>query len=93
MLWKDGKHGLHELVTYARELGFFEVFIFTNGTFPLDITQCNYIVTINGPREIHNEIRDSSYDLILKNVKNSVTKAVFASITFSKANVTFWSNS
>jgi len=89
MLWKDGEHGLHELVAYARELGFFEVFIFTNGTFPLDIERCNYIVTIDGPREIHNGIRNGSYDLIIKNVRNSVTKAVFASITFSKANVQY----
>jgi sulfatase maturation enzyme AslB (radical SAM superfamily) len=89
MLWKDGEHGLHELVNYARELGFFEVFIFTNGTFPLDIERCNYIVTIDGPREIHNGIRNGSYDLIIKNVRNSVTKAVFASITFSKANVQY----
>ena len=89
MLWADGEHGLRELATYARELGFFDVFIFTNGTLPLDIEQCNYIVTIDGPRETHNRIRDGSYDLIVENVKNAVTKAVFASITFSKENVRY----
>jgi sulfatase maturation enzyme AslB (radical SAM superfamily) len=86
MIWEDGGHRLSELVEFARTLGFLDVFIFTNGTVPLSIEQCNYIVTIDGPREIHNQIRNESYDLIIKNVERAVTKSVFASITFSKAN-------
>jgi Fe-coproporphyrin III synthase len=87
MIWEDDGHNLEELVVMARDLGFHEVFIFTNGTIPLAIKNCNYIVTIDGPREIHDRIRDGSYDLILNNVKDAVTEAVFASITFSKENV------
>jgi len=86
MIWEDNSHSLEELIKYAREVGFLEVFIFTNGTFPLTIEQCNYIVTIDGPKKIHDQIRNNSYELVLKNVENAVTKAVFASITFSKAN-------
>lgn len=86
MVWEDRGHKLDELIAFARKLGFFEVFIFTNGTVPLNIKQCNYIVTIDGPRDIHNQIRANTYDAILSNVKDAVTKAVFASITFSKAN-------
>ncbi len=62
------------------------MFIFTNGTVPLSVKQCNYIVTIDGPKDIHNRIRSNSYELVIKNVENAVTKAVFASITFTKAN-------
>ena len=86
MIWEDNGHKLDGLIKYARKVGFLEVFIFTNGTIPLAIEQCNYIVTIDGPKDIHNQIRDNSYDLVLKNVENAVTNAVFASITFSKAN-------
>ncbi len=86
MIWEDQGHQLNELIAFARKIGFLEVFIFTNGTVPLTITQCNYIVTIDGPRDIHNQIRSNTYDAILSNVKHAVTKAVFASITFSKAN-------
>jgi sulfatase maturation enzyme AslB (radical SAM superfamily) len=50
---------------------------------------CKYIVTVDGARGVHDAIRSNSYDLVLENVKNSVTKAVFASITFSKANADF----
>lgn len=86
MIWEDSGHHLDELVDFARDLGFFDVFIFTNGTVPLAIKHCNYIVTVDGPKEIHNSIRNNSYDLVMKNVANAVTDAVFASITFSKAN-------
>jgi len=86
MIWQDDGHSLEALVQYARSIGFLDVFIFTNGTVPLTIKHCNYIVTIDGPKQIHNAIRSDSYDLIMKNVENAVTGAVFASITFSKTN-------
>lgn len=86
MIWEDEGHFLSELIQYARKIGFLEVFIFTNGTMPLNIKQCNYIVTVDGPKEIHDKIRTNTYDKILNNVENAVTKAVFASITFSKSN-------
>ncbi len=87
MVWEDGGHKLDELVGLAREIGFHDVFIFTNGTKPLTIKECNYIVTIDGPKDVHDYIRNNSYDSIIENVKNAVTEAVFASITFSKTNV------
>lgn len=86
MIWENNGHTLDELIQYARKIGFLEIFIFTNGTVPLNIKQCNYIVTIDGPKSIHNQIRQNTYDLILQNVEEAVTKAIFASITFSKSN-------
>lgn len=89
MIWEDRGHELNELVRFARDIGFLDVFIFTNGTVPLSIEQCNYIVTIDGPKTVHNLIRNNSYDLVLKNVENAVTRAVFCSITFSKSNASY----
>jgi len=86
MIWEDKGHTIDELIKYAREIGFLEVFIFTNGTVPLNIKQCNYIVTVDGPKAVHDEIRHNTYDKILYNVEHAVTKAVFASITFNKSN-------
>lgn len=87
MIWEDDGHHLSDLVSYSRQIGFFDVFIFTNGTRPLDIRGCNYIVSLDGPRDVHNRIRANTYDQILSNVANAATRAVFASITFSKATV------
>lgn len=89
MLWQSGDYALKDLVAFAFETGFFEVFIFTNGTLPLDIPGCHYIVTVDGPREIHNQIRSDSYDLVMDNVRHAVTDAVVASMTLTKANVDY----
>ena len=86
MIWEENGKRLSDLVRFAEELGFIEIVVYTNGTQPLEIKGCKYIVTIDGPREIHNRIRSDSYDLILKHVRDSVTKSVIASITFTKAN-------
>jgi Fe-coproporphyrin III synthase len=87
MIWSDAGLRLADLVSEARNLGFFDVFVFTNGTVPLDIHGCNYIVTLDGPKAVHDRIREGTYDLILENARAACTKAVFASITFSKVNV------
>lgn len=86
MLWADDGLSLADLVVFARKLGFFDVFIFTNGTLPLVIEDCNYIVTVDGPPAVHNRIRGDTYDLVLENVRGSVTRAVFASITLTRSN-------
>jgi len=89
MVWEDDDYDIAELVTFARNLGFIDVFIYTNGTKPLAVEQCKYIVTVDGPRDVHNSIRSNTYDLVLDNVRNAATTSVFASITFSKANADF----
>ena len=85
MIWEDAGHTVGDLVEFAGNLGFFD----TNGTKPLKTEGCKYIVTVDGPREIHNSIRQGTFDLVMHNIDNAVTKEVFASITFSKANAAY----
>lgn len=87
MLWRDGQKTIKDAVAYARNQGFHEIFIFTNGTFPLDIPESHFIVTVDGPRAVHETIRPGTYDTIMHNVKQAATKAVFASITLGRQNV------
>ena len=87
MLWTDDGCDLADMVRYARALGFHEVFVFTNGTVPLTIPACSYIVTLDGTRATHDRIRGGTYDAILRNVAQAGTTAVFASITFTKSNL------
>ena len=86
MLWEDDGRDLAWLVDQARRIGFSDIFVFTNGTISLSIPRCSYIVTIDGPREVHDRIRRGTYDRVIANVRGAVTQAVFASITFSKEN-------
>ncbi len=87
MIWADGDRNLSSLVLAARDVGFHDVFVFTNGTRPLDITGCKYIVTLDGPRDLHNRLRGGTYDLVVENTRKAVARGVFASMTLSRANV------
>jgi len=85
MLWKSGDQSLRDIVAAAKKIGFVEISIYTNGTFPLDIACCRYIVTVDGTRETHNKIRQGTYDTVMKNSREATGK-VIATITISQEN-------
>lgn len=85
MLWQSGGARLGNVIAHARELGFLDIAVFTNGTLPLDSEGITFIVTIDGTRATHNSIRAGTYDAILRHVRAANTR-VIASITLSKAN-------
>jgi len=85
MLWRSGGAALADVVSQARGIGFLDIAVFTNGTFPLDADGATLIVTIDGTRDAHNALRAGTYDLILDHVRRARSK-VLASITISKAN-------
>ena len=85
MFWRSEGKTLADIVNLATEIGFREIAVFTNGTFPLRMRGCRYIVTVDGTREIHESIRPGTYDLILAHVREAEAD-VMASITITKAN-------
>jgi len=85
MLWRSRDMVLKNVVSYAKEIGFLDIAVFTNGTFPLDLEGVTFIVTIDGRRDVHNAIRANTYDIILDNVRRANSK-VLASMTLFKAN-------
>ncbi len=86
-LWKDSGKGLKELIQIARDIGYIDFFIYTNGTNPLTLMNCKYIVTIDGTKEIHDRIRSGSYGQIIKNIRESKNRYIYATITISRNNV------
>lgn len=71
-LWKDGDKVLRDLVTEAKEMGFLIVNVVTNGTFPIDLPEADLILlSLDGDREHHNQIRGDTYDTILQNINNA----------------------
>ena len=85
MLWQSGGANIDDVASYANELGFLDIAIFTNGTFPLTTDQVTFFVTIDGTRDVHNRIRSHTYDVILDHVRGANSPAN-ASITITKAN-------
>ncbi len=71
-LWKDGEKTLRDLVIEAKQMGFLIVNVVTNGTFPLDLPEADLILlSLDGGRKEHNEIRGDTYDLIMENIRHA----------------------
>lgn len=71
-LWKDGERNLRDLVIEAKRMGFLIVNVVTNGTFPLDLPEANLILlSLDGDKERHNNIRGDTYDIIMKNIASA----------------------
>lgn len=73
-LWQDGEKTLRSLVTEAKEMGFLLVNVVTNGTYPIDLPEADLILlSLDGDRERHNEIRGDTYDLIMQNIAEATS--------------------
>ncbi|MFI3175638.1 MAG: radical SAM protein [Bacillota bacterium] len=71
-LWEDGDKTLRTLVVEAKKMGFLIVNTVTNGTFPLDLPEADLILlSLDGDKEKHNEIRGETYDLIMENIEKA----------------------
>ena len=71
-LWRDGEKTLRDLVIEAKKMGFLIVNVVTNGTHPIDIPEADLILlSLDGDREAHNNIRGNTYDLIMENIKRA----------------------
>ena len=73
-LWNDGEHSLRSLVVEAKNMGFLIVNVVTNGTFPIDLPEADLILlSLDGDKDRHNEIRGNTYDTIMENIENATS--------------------
>lgn len=71
-LWQDSGKNLRDLVVEAKEAGFLIVNVVTNGTFPIDLPEADLILlSLDGNREKHNQIRGNTYDTIISNIQQA----------------------
>lgn len=71
-MWKDGEKMLRDLVIVAKKMGFLIVNTVTNGTFSLDLPEADLILlSLDGNKEKHNEIRGDTYDTIMENIEKA----------------------
>ncbi len=53
-------------------MGFLIVNVVTNGTFPIDLPEADLILlSLDGDKQRHNEVRGDTYDTIMKNISNA----------------------
>ena len=86
-LWRDGDMTLRDLVLEARRMGFLIVNVVTNGTFPIDLPEADLILlSLDGDRERHNEIRGDTYDTIMENIANATAGNICFYMAINKIN-------
>lgn len=86
-LWKDGEKTLRDLIKEAKEMGFLIVNTVTNGTFPIDLPEADLILlSLDGNREKHNEIRGVTYDTIMENIENATADNICFYMAINKIN-------
>ena len=76
-LWRDGDKTLRDLVIEAKEMGFLIVNVVTNGTYPIDLPEADLILlSLDGDKEHHNDIRGNTYDTIMHNIENATANNI-----------------
>lgn len=71
-MWQDNGKTLRDLVIEAKEMGFLIVNTVTNGTFPINLPEADLILlSLDGDKEKHNEIRGDTYDKIMENISRA----------------------
>ena len=69
-LWRDGDLRLVDVVAEARRIGYLLVNAVTNGTCGLDLPGADLLlVSVDGTREHHDQIRGRTYDRVLANIR------------------------
>ena len=86
-LWRDGDMTLRDLVIEAKRMGFLIVNTVTNGTFPIDLPEADLILlSLDGDRQRHNEVRGDTYDTIMENVRNATSDNICFYMAINKIN-------
>ena len=68
-LWRDGDHRLADIVNFAKEIGYFRVHVYTNGTTRLDDSPDFTWVSIDGLGDIYKTIRGIPVDGVLDHLR------------------------
>ena len=86
-LWSDGRRTLRDLVIEAKKMGFLIVNVVTNGTFELNLPEADLIlVSLDGDRKRHNEIRGETYDDIIRNIRKSASDNICLYMALNRLN-------
>jgi MoaA/NifB/PqqE/SkfB family radical SAM enzyme len=87
-LWRDHDRHLVDVVAEARRIGFPMVNVVTNGTCPLDLPGADVLmVSVDGSREHHDEIRGRTYDRVLTHVRAAATDRIVLYMAVNRINL------
>ncbi len=85
-LWRDGPHGLEQVVAHARRRGFFRVVVCTNGTLKLRSSADYLWVSLDGAPHVHDGIRGEGFQQVWRNIERSDHARIYVNYTASRLN-------
>ena len=85
-LWRDAQHSVERVVEYAHQAGYSTVIIYTNGTMPIETSADTVFVSIDGLRTTHDSLRGTSFNRIMKNIRDSAHASLFVNFTINAYN-------
>lgn len=68
-LWRDGEHRLRDIVKLAKQIGYFRVHVYTNGTVPLDSSPDFTWVSVDGLGDVYQAIRGIAVEPVLERIR------------------------
>lgn len=87
LLWNEDGYTVNDLIQESKNIGFFKSCLVTNGTLPINTNADLVWVSIDGTREVHDEIRGKGcFDRVMENVENSSHPRIYANMTINALN-------
>lgn len=85
-LWQDVGYRLEDVVKLVRKIGFRLVSVYTNGTFPINVSTDSIFVSIDGLKETNNKLRGNVFDKVIQNIKESKHPNIIVNFTINSVN-------
>lgn len=85
-LWREDGRCLEDVINLARNIGFKVISIYTNGTYPLQVSADTVFISIDGLKETNNKLRGNVYDKVIQNIKNSKHPNLCVNFTINRNN-------
>lgn len=85
-LWRDGDKCLDDVVRLARDIGYFHVHVYTNGTVPLVSDADRLWVSVDGLEEHFAAVRGPSFGLVMRSLRDTSHTNVGIIYTVNSAN-------
>lgn len=87
-MWSDGDRRLPDLIRAGKEIGYFVTGYTTNATEELCEESDVISVSLDGPRELHDQIRgEGVFDQMMRNLESTRHGNIFANMVVTKMNL------
>lgn len=86
LIWHDRRYTIEDIIAYSRDIGFYSIIIYTNGTIPINTTANTVFISVDGLQETHDLLRGATFDKIINNIRESEHPSLYINFTINSIN-------